>query len=80
MLFRAPYRLDAPDTMHIQLNNQSIDVAADCSVAALVTSQQLDRPGVAVAVGNRVVPRDQWAQTMLQPDDKVVIIRAVCGG
>jgi len=39
-----------------------------------------DRPGIAVALNGQVVPRARWAETWLQPDDKVEIIHAVAGG
>lgn len=66
--------------MQIYLNNQERDIAAGTSVAELVASENLDRPGVAVAVNNRVVPRNRWHEHKLEADDRVVIIKAVCGG
>lgn len=69
-----------PDIMHIILNNQSIEVNDGCTVGQLVALQQLNLPGVAAAVDNKVVPRALWDETELQPNAKVVIIKAVCGG
>ncbi len=39
-----------------------------------------DRPGIAVAVNARVIPRDEWDSARLQPNDRVEIIRATAGG
>ena len=38
------------------------------------------RPGVAVAVNQRVVPRTHWAATRLNPGDRVEIVQARAGG
>jgi sulfur carrier protein len=37
-------------------------------------------PPFAAAVNMRFVPNTQYAQTLLQPDDRVEIIRPVTGG
>jgi sulfur carrier protein len=39
-----------------------------------------DRPGVAVAVNARVVPRAEWPSTRLTPDDRVEIVQPRAGG
>jgi sulfur carrier protein len=39
-----------------------------------------DRGGVAVAVNGEVVPRAEWSQTPLQPNDKIEIVHIVRGG
>ena len=36
--------------------------------------------GVAVALNGEVVPRADWAQTSMKPDDKVEIVHIVRGG
>jgi len=38
------------------------------------------QPGVAVALNGEVVPRADWAQTQLNPDDKIEIVHIVRGG
>lgn len=39
-----------------------------------------DRGGVAVAVNGEVVPRGEWDQTPVKPNDKVEIVHIVRGG
>ena len=48
----------------------------------LKLSQELELPptGIAVAVNNRMVPRTEWEQFVLNENDELVIIKAVCGG
>ncbi|WP_206367412.1 sulfur carrier protein ThiS [Sphingobacterium sp. SGR-19] len=36
--------------------------------------------GIAVAVNNQVVPKTQWASTVLQDSDSILIITATQGG
>ena len=66
--------------MTIYVNNQKHEVADALRVDELAASLQLPEQGVAVAVDNRMVPRAQWAETRLQPEAHVVIIKAACGG
>lgn len=66
--------------MTIYVNNQKHEVADALRVDELAASLQLPEQGVAVAVDNRMVPRAQWAETRLQPEARVVIIKAACGG
>lgn len=40
----------------------------------------LDKGGVAIARNGEVVPRADWAQTRLEPDDRIEIVRIVRGG
>lgn len=40
----------------------------------------LARRGVAVALNGAVVPRGQWRETRLRPDDRVEIVKPFAGG
>lgn len=52
--------------------------------ASLAELMQLEAPGkskgIAVAVNNQVVPKTQWASTVLQDRDFILIITATQGG
>lgn len=65
--------------MLIKVNNQEV-VTEVATVAALAAELQLPERGVALAVNNRVVPRTAWADTNLQENDSVTIIKAAFGG
>jgi sulfur carrier protein len=66
--------------VEIQLNGAPYAVASGVSVRALLALLGLDRPGVAVAVDNRVIARSLHAETLLAPGAKVEVIQAVGGG
>ncbi len=67
--------------MSILVNGEPTETSAR-SIAELVRDVLGDRSmdGVAVAVGDVVVPRAQWAERALLDGDRVEIIRAVGGG
>lgn len=66
--------------MQIFLNRTAIEVAAPLTVADLLRQQKMPEQGIAVAVDNKVVPKTDWEQTLLQDQCSVTVIRAVCGG
>lgn len=66
--------------MHIYLNDKEIDIAPGTTLEALLNSQNLGMPGVAVAVDGKVVRRDERASKVLTEGAKVLAFKAVCGG
>ena len=65
--------------MQINVNNKPLSTTAT-SLDTLATELSRPEKGVAVAVNNRMVPRNQWEQTPLSEGMSVVIIKAACGG
>lgn len=65
--------------MNIRINDKETEVGAK-SMLELATELSLPEKGVAVAVNNKMAPRAQWGDTLLNNGDNVVIIKAVCGG
>ncbi len=66
--------------MEIELNGAPHPVPDGHVLEALVASLDLTGKGIAVAVNREVVPRQQWAQRQLQPQDRVDIVQAIGGG
>jgi sulfur carrier protein len=66
----------------VLLNGETTELAEGATVRTAVDA--LDLPaaarGVAVAVDAEVVPRGQWAQTLLHEGARVEILRAIQGG
>ncbi len=67
-------------TIAITLNGVPHDVAISSSLLDLITSLELPNQAMAAAVNRTVVPRQQWQDCMLQPQDVVDIVRAIGGG
>lgn len=68
--------------MKVFVNNEARDFEfSTLTVAQLIDQLSLaDRKGVAVAVNQDVVPKDDWKNQQLQNNDKVLLINATQGG
>jgi len=65
--------------MDIQVNGKQVSTQAT-TVETLVEELNLPHDGTAVAIGNRLVPRDRWQSQSLAEGMSLVIIRAAAGG
>ncbi len=66
----------------ITLNGERRDVPDGLSVEALLVHVGRDPglTGVAIAVGDRVVRRSEWAETLITDGETVEVITAAQGG
>lgn len=51
-----------------------------CTVSRLAEELRIPAAGTAIAVNGAMVPRAGWNEKKLNDGDKVLIIRAACGG
>lgn len=66
--------------MEININHQIKDIPENTSVEELLSSLHVSLKGTAVAVNQAVIYRSEWAQYILQPNDKITLIQATQGG
>lgn len=66
--------------MKVFLNRQEICVGSRVTLKELLLGQSISPEGIAVAVNNRIISKDEWAETFLSNNDKVTVIHAACGG
>lgn len=66
--------------IEIELNGAPHAVPVRHTLEQLVDGLCLSGQALALAVNRAVVPRQQWPQRELQPQDKVDIVRAIGGG
>lgn len=67
--------------MTVFVNDQVQDLKTHFTLIALLFQLSLDeQKGIAVAVNNSVVPKQNWSSHLLSEQDKVTIIRASQGG
>ena len=66
--------------MEIELNGAPHPIADNVNLQDLIASLDLVNKSLAVAINREVVPRQQWPQRVLQPSDRVDIVRAIGGG
>ena len=65
--------------MNITVNNKQV-VTEATTLLALSEELNLPEKGVAVAIGNQMIPRSEWATTAISEGVSVIIIKAACGG
>lgn len=68
--------------MKISVNNKAVEYAGLNQVALAKVLADCNAPvaGIAVAVNGRVIKKDDRADFILNDNDSVVVIKAVCGG
>ncbi|BDH47583.1 sulfur carrier protein ThiS [Salmonella enterica subsp. enterica serovar Choleraesuis] len=66
--------------MQVWLNDQPIPCLAGIALSQLLA--QLSQPvsGVALAVNDRIVPQNQWANYLLQDNDRILLFQTIAGG
>jgi len=66
--------------MKIQLNGEPREVADGTTLSELLAELEMTQQRIAVEINLNIIPRSQHAQTLLQADDKVELVRAIGGG
>lgn len=66
--------------MKIYINQKEIEVQDNISVKELLDMQQLAIEGTAIAIDNKLVPKNEWNDRILTDGNKITIIRATFGG
>ncbi len=64
----------------IMLNDQPMEVDPGTTLAQLIASEEIRPTGIATAINNKVVPKEQRESTVLHDGDNILIIKAFCGG
>lgn len=65
--------------MKVTINNKQTETEA-LSVGQLAQELGLPAKGVAIAIANKMVPRDRWEHTPISEGASIVIVKAFCGG
>lgn len=66
--------------MNVSVNGEPRVLSGPLSLDALVATLTTARSGVAAALNETVVPRGEWAATLLGEGDRVEVLTAVQGG
>ncbi|WP_411074294.1 sulfur carrier protein ThiS [Streptomyces sp. cmx-4-7] len=70
----------ATTTVSVSVNGEARVLSGPVSLDALVATLTVAPSGVAAAVNETVVPRGEWAATLLGDGDRVEVLTAVQGG
>lgn len=66
--------------MKVTVNKKEMEVAEGLTLDALMQQIQPEGGSFAVAVGMKVIKKDNWVATRLSENDDITVIRATCGG
>ncbi|MBP8776863.1 MAG: sulfur carrier protein ThiS [Bacteroidaceae bacterium] len=66
--------------MQLEINGKKVELPATATLQTVAEELKLSPAGTAIAVNNKMIPRTQWAATSLVEQDKIVVIKAACGG
>ena len=66
--------------MKIYINQKEIEVQDNISVKELLDMQQIAIEGTAIAIDNKLVPKNEWNDRILTDGNKITIIRATFVG
>lgn len=66
--------------MKIQLNGEPREIAVGTTLSALLEVLEMGQQRIAVEINLNIIPRSQHAETILQADDKIELVRAIGGG
>lgn len=66
--------------MHILVNDQAHTVKNPLDLKSLLEQINVSEKGIAVALNQSIVQKQEWPNTQLKNDDQVLIIKATQGG
>jgi sulfur carrier protein len=67
--------------MNIYVNSKLQEIQESAKIKDALDSLNIDsQKGIAVAINNNVIPRTEWENYLLQPEDKITLIKATQGG
>lgn len=66
--------------MTINVNNQQKEIAEGSTVVQVLDRLQMVTNGIAVAVNNTVITKNNWETTTINANDAITVIQATQGG
>ena len=66
--------------MKTLVNGKETELSENATIATLTAQLQTPEKGVAIAVNNQMISRQEWSSYRLNENDTIVIVKAACGG
>jgi len=66
--------------MYIKVNNENQEILNNTTIQMLVDNLKIQTNGIAIAINNSVVKKNDWDSKILQQEDAVLIIKSTQGG
>jgi len=68
------------DVITIVINDTPHQVASESNLQQIISQFELPEMGCVFAINNNVVPRSEWASTVLSQGDSISLFQAIAGG
>lgn len=66
--------------MQIQFNDEPMQCAEGQTISELLTQLNQHKPGMALALNQQTLPREQWQQQIVQEGDQILLFQVIAGG
>jgi len=66
--------------MKVFVNDDCVLIADQSNISQLLAQLKSPTKGIAIAIGQEIIPASQWDNHLLNEDDHVLLIRATQGG
>lgn len=66
--------------MQIQFNDEPLTCVEGKTVSELLTQLNQLKPGAALALNQQILPREQWAEHIVQEGDQILLFHVIAGG
>ncbi|EIY7829537.1 sulfur carrier protein ThiS [Escherichia coli] len=66
--------------MQILFNDQPMQCVAGLTVHDLLVQLNQQQAGAALAINQQIIPREQWAQHIVQDGDQILFFQVIAGG
>lgn len=66
--------------MQIQFNDEPMQCAEGQTVSSLLATLNQLKPGVALALNQQILPREQWRHHIVQEGDQILLFHVIAGG
>ncbi|ODW08881.1 thiamine biosynthesis protein ThiS [Vibrio parahaemolyticus] len=75
-----PLLKERGNVIAIVINDQAQLVECKVNLQQIITQFSLPEMGCVFAINNQVVPRSEWASTVLSEGDSISLFQAIAGG
>ncbi|CAM8043154.1 sulfur carrier protein ThiS [Lelliottia nimipressuralis] len=66
--------------MRILFNDEPMQCVSGLTVAALLDQLRQLKPGMALALNQQILPREQWEHQQVHDGDQILLFQVIAGG
>lgn len=79
-LFHTEHALRQFSSMTVYINDKATELDKELNLSDLLIRLDVASSGIALAINDRVIPKQEWESKYVSHQDKVIIIKATQGG